>query len=442
MYSVNTSNSGHSNGGNDGSIKDEPEGNIEDEDLVEETENEDITKILLKDAKIPTISPTIDDSRWSIKVNHCIRVVAITNEYIDKIIQKFKSGDDKGNNEEASENDKGKDKDKDETPNNKYEEFLETDSIGIHVSPPSSPTTSPVNASSPKIQNNGHLTAEVNLPESRRTSYTGTKELLNTQNLENQKFITENKKYGVILGHLSNGDTPTIPRAQKALDTVFDITIGTMTKTPRIFGKEFKLNEEIEDQYYNSILRKNNINSKLKLVNSSGSISSKNSQKKDDEPDIQIHARIRTNSSSTDSLVLETDTTLNEDSNLRQRLSTVPPAHHIVGANINKELPLPPKQNKQTSKDEKKKENDPVVSQNPPLLPPRNDASTSSPIYQPVLPQYGQGGQQQQPYPLFPNIPQCSNPQEYQPSAPTMEDIDTPPPPYEYSANTNNQYYY
>jgi len=424
---TNMLNSSHIDSGNDENIKTEQEGNIEDEDLVEDTENEDITRILLKDAKIPPISPTIDDSKWSIKVNHCIRVVAITNEYIDKIIHKFKSSDDKINNEESSQNDK----EKDESPNNKYEEYLETDSICIHVSPPASPVTPNANINSVITQNNGYLSA--NMPESRRTSYTGTKELLNTQNLENKKFITENKKYGSILGHLSNGDTPTLPKSQKSLDTVFDITIGTMTKTPRIYGKEFKLDEEIEDQYYNAILRKNNINSKLKLVSSNGSIN-KNSEKKDDEPDIHIHARIRTNSSSTDSLILETESSLNEDPNLRQRLSPVPINQSTLNANVNKELPHLPKQ---ASKDEKKKGDN--VSQNPPL-PPRNDGSTSLPPFQQSLPLYGQEGQQQ--YPLFPNFPQCSNPQEYQPSAPTMEDIDNPPPPYEYNANSNNQHYF
>jgi len=44
---------------------------------------------------------------------------------------------------------------------------------------------------------------------------------------------------------------------------------------------------------------------------------------------------------------------------------------------------------------------------------------------------------------MFPSMPQFTNPQEFQqynPTAPTMDDLEAPPP-YEYDPNnTNNQY--
>jgi len=292
--SLYSSNIGTSNSASEESVKDDKEaikmgneGAIEDEDLGEEEVEDDITRIQLRDVKVPFISSTINEpSRWPIVVEHILRVVAITNENKMKMNRKMKGGDDKSNNDELSPNEN-------EPQNNDFEEYVETDSqICIHVSPPPSPSNPPtvpaISNGSLSSQNNGYLDSDQNINEVRRmstNSATGTKELINAQNNDNQKYINENKKFGVILGHLSNGDVPSIPKSRKALDFEFDIVIGTMTKIPRLYGKEFKLEEEIEDQYFNAILRKNNFNNKLKLR--AGSISGNNntsrtSLKKDD----------------------------------------------------------------------------------------------------------------------------------------------------------------
>jgi hypothetical protein len=447
------------------SIKNNDDSIMEDDELSEEEKEEkDITRILLKDAKIPYISATINDpSRWPIKVEHKLRVVAITNEYIKKIINKIKGDDKNGNDENEKENEN-------EPANNDYEEYVETDSqANIKISPPASPNPDLSN-SSLAIQSNGYLNSDQQ-NESRRMSFMGsnsnntTKDLLNIQNAENQKFINENKKYGVILGHLSNGDTPTLSKSKKALDIEFDIVIGTMTRVARLYGKEFKLQEEIEDQYYNAIIRKNNINNKLKLVNttiSSGSMSNKIAQKKED-----THTRARTNSSN-NSLSVAAANNLNEENITHAKLSPI-----LSAASINKDLPLPPTKN---TKDETKKVS--VLPQQPPELPPRNNtdmaSSSSTPLYPAVqsdyqyqasqsvyqypvsqpgyqyqIPQPGyqyqtsQSGYQYQAiqpeYQYFPNMQQYSNPEEFIPSAPTFEDINTPPPPYEYDSNTQPQ---
>ncbi|OUM63512.1 hypothetical protein PIROE2DRAFT_61236 [Piromyces sp. E2] len=179
---------------------------------------------------------------------------------------------------------------------------------------------------------------------------------------------------------------------------------------------------------------------------------------------------MRTNSSSNDSLSTEQVISSKEDINKSKRLSPIPSASIL----INKELPIPPQ--KTSSKDEKKIT---VLPQQPPSLPPRN--STSSPIpsqppyqpqsplpsqppyqsqspipsqppYQPQSPlpsqppyqpqsMYPQPPYQPQPQAsyvqMFPNMPQFTNPQEFQPSAPAMDDLEAPPP-YEY--NPNNEY--
>lgn len=284
-----------SNAGSEESVKNLKNTNdsITEDDLSMEEEEKDITKIELKDVKIPFISPTIDEpSRWPIKVEHKLRIVAISNEYVKKVIQKIK-GDDKSSNEELSSNENENENEDNKQANNDYEEYIETDSqINIRVSPPSSPVPASSNGSL-TTQNNNYLNGDQSSSEGQRrlSSSAGntstvitTKDLFNAQSSENQKYINENKKYGIILGFLSNGDNPVLPKAKKALDIAFDIVIGTMTRNARIFGKEFKLDEEIEDQYFNAILRKNHMNNKLKLVNNSnsnGSIS-KASQKKEE----------------------------------------------------------------------------------------------------------------------------------------------------------------
>jgi len=424
------SNIGASNSASEESIKDEKEalkmgnegGTIEDEDLGEEEVEDDITRIQLKDVKIPIISPTINvPSRWPVVIEHQLRVVAISNENINKIIRKMK-GDSSGNNDELSPNEN-------DPQNNDYEEFVETDSVCIHVSPPPSPSNVPANSNgSLSSQNNGYLDSDQIASDSRRpsssgVSVTGTKELLNSQNNDNQKFINENKKYGNILGHLSNGDIPSIPRSRKALDFMFDIVIGTMTKTPRLYGKEVKLEEEIEDQYFNAILRKNNSNNKLRLR--TGSVTSNNpsktSQKKDDDVDIKVHPRVRTNSSSNDSLSVDQTVSSKDDNNMSKRLSPIPSASVL----LNKELPVPPQQ--------PSSQNVTNLPQQPPILPPRGLSSTTFTQYPPVqlpVPSYDQ---------MFPSFPQYTNPQEFQPSAPTVEDMESPPPPYEY--DPNNEYH-
>jgi len=466
MYPTTSSSMGFSNSGSEESVKDDTA--IEDEDLEVEESESDVTRILLKDVKIPTISATINDpSRWPIIVEHKLRVVAVTNdsENLNKILRKMK-GDDKSsvNSEDLSANEN-------EPQNNDYEEYVETDSqICIHVSPPTSPAATPV-YSNGSLNSNGFLESEQSINESRRgsaisttgsaisTTASSTKELINAQNNDNQKFMNENKKYGVIMGHLACGEAPSISRNRKALDFEFDIVIGTMTKTPRLYGKEFKLEEEIEDQYFVAILRKNNMNGKLRVrTGSTSSNNTKFSQKKDDEPDIKIHTRVRTNSSSNDSV----GSTTKEDTNklnTRQRLSPIPSASTLPNSDVNKELPLPP-----SNANEKKKITS--IPQIPPQLPPRNSSTPPSlspqppfsPQYSPqypsqyapqYAPQYASQyasqypSQYQQQYPsqppyeqMFPSFPQCSNPQEYQPSAPTMEDMETPPPPYE----SNTQY--
>jgi len=474
LYSSRTSNIAASNSASEESVKDEKEalkmgneGTLEDEDLGEEEVEDDITRIQLRDVKVPYISPSINEpSRWPVVVEHTLRVVAITNEN-KKIIRKM-TGDDKSNNDDLSPNEN-------EPQNNDFEEYVETDSqLYIHVSPPPSPSHGPsvpaVSNGSLSNQNNGYLDSDQYLSESRRSSTTGTKELINAQNNDNQKYINENKKYGIILGHLSNGDVSSIPKSRKALDFEFNIVIGTMTRTPRLFGKEFKLEEEIEDQYFNAILRKNNFNNKLKLR--SGSISgnsnntSRTSLRKDDESNIKVHTRIRTNSSSNDSYSVEPALPSKDDVNKSKRLSPIPSASVL----LNKELPVPPQQ---PSKDEKKVA---VLPQQPPTLPPRNlspQPLSSQPTFpsqppflsqpsfpsqppflsqpsfpsQPPFPSQPQFVQSPVPYEqMFPNLPQFANPQEYQqyqPSAPTMDDLEAPPP-YEYDPNnqynSNNQY--
>ncbi|OUM63513.1 hypothetical protein PIROE2DRAFT_61237 [Piromyces sp. E2] len=295
LYSSKASNIATSNSASEESIKDEKEalrigneGTLEDEDLGEEEEDNDITRIQLRDVKVPYISPSIiDPSRWPVIVEHTLRVVAITNENKNKKMARKMKGDDKSNNDDLSPTEN-------EHPNNDYEEYVETDSqICIHVSPPPSPLNVPsvpvVSNSSLSSQNNAYLDSDSHINESRRMSNSGsstigTKDLLNAQNNDNQKYNNENKKYGMILGHLSNGDVSSIPKSRKALDFEFNIVIGTLTRVPRLFGKETKLEDEIEDQYFNAILRKNNFNNKLKIR--TGSISNNNtsraSLKKDD----------------------------------------------------------------------------------------------------------------------------------------------------------------
>jgi len=273
------------NTGSDENIKeknDEDDEDLEEEEEEEEVEN-DVTKLLLKDVKIPVLSATVDDpARWPVRVRHKLRVVAISNENINKMMRKMKEE----NNEDSNDN---------EPQNNdyeEYEEYKEIDSqVYIHVSPPTSPLSAPANSNnSLSSQNTNYLSSEQSINERRvstaASSVSSTKDLISIQGLynDNQKFINENKKYGIILGHLSlNNDARSLPRSRKALDFEFDIVIATMTKTPRLFGKEFKLEEEIEDQFVNAILRKTNSNNRIRIRNASvSSTSSKVSQKKDD----------------------------------------------------------------------------------------------------------------------------------------------------------------
>jgi len=429
------------------------------DDLSEEVEEKDITKIQLKDAKIPFISATIDEpSKWPIKVEHKLRIVAISGENAKKIIQKLK-GDDKSSNDELSSNEY--EKDDTDKPNNDYEEYVETDSqVNVRISPPPSPLSNG--------QSNDDQKANTS---PRRMSYMGgnantsimttTKDLFNAQNTENQKYINENKKYGVILGPLSNGDTPTLPKSKKTLDIAFDIVIGTVTRNARVYGKESKLEEEVEDQFYNAIIRKNNINNKLKLVNNSTTNSnssiSKTTQRKED-PDIKIHLRVKSDSSN-DSLNVSA---INEESSSNAKLT---PA--LSNSSLNKELPVPPINNN-------KEKNEKGLPQQPPVLPPRTNSPLSTPsvplyqnplstpsvplyqnpistpsvpLYQnplstPSVPLYQnpQNIQQQQDYQYqyFPNMPQFTNPQEYIPSAPPISNLEVPPPPYEFNPDINS----
>jgi len=524
-----------SNTGSDENIK---EKNDEDDEDLEEEEEEaenDITRMLLKDVKIPVLSATIDEpSRWPVRVRHKLRVVAISNENINKIIRKMKEE----NNEDSNDN---------EPQNNdyeEYEEYKEIDSqVYIHVSPPTSPLSQPANSNnSLSSQNTNYLSSEQSINERRpstaASSVSSSKDLITIQGLysDSQKYNNENKKYGVILGQLSlSNDARSLPKSRKALDFEFDIVIATMTKTPRLFGKEFKLEEEIEDQYINAILRKTNSNSRIRIRNASvSSTSSKVSQKKDDEPDIKIHTRIRTNSSSNGSFS-EMGNSQKEEINTRQRLSPIPSASVLPNSGVNKELPVAPiptdddnknslpqqvsddnnnslpqqaPDNNDNSLPQQTTGNDNnslpqqasdsninVLPQQPPTLPQQSSILQQPPILPqqpPVLPQqssilqqpqvlpqqpsilqpqmlpqqppvlpmgsttsfYSTPGSyynmqpqylpQQLPYQqMFPGFPQFANPQEYYPSAPTIEEANAPPPPYEYSVDDksdNNQY--
>jgi len=437
--------------------EEEQEKEEEEEEIEEEEEKEeDITKIPLKKVKIPFISATIiESSKYPIKVKHKLRIVTITDENANKIIQKM-NDDDKSSTDELSD---------DESTNNEYEEFTEMDNeINIYITPPLSPD--------PVLKNNSHnndnLNNEKSLNEYYLKNYLGGN---NMQNSENQKYLNENKKYGIILGHLANGNISILPKSKKALDIDFDIVIGTMTENTRKYGKESKLDEEIEDQYYNAILRNDNIKNKLKIFkNSSGTQSNKDAQKKK-EPDITIYARFKTNSSNS---LLNTDGSNDSNKELTLNSNSSPSEEKD---NRNKELPSPPGTN---SNNRRKKIT--VLPQRPAPLPPRTNhslplSSTQSslctrtrpshslqssstppllypgynpslpssstppslyPEYNPSLPSSSttayQTIQSEYHYQYFPNRPVYTNPQELMPSAPSLEDIEDPPP-YDYNPN-------
>ncbi|KAG4089804.1 hypothetical protein H8356DRAFT_1280099 [Neocallimastix lanati (nom. inval.)] len=458
----------------------EKEEKEEEEEEVEEEEEkeEDTTKIPLIKAKVPFISATINESsKYPIKVKHKLRIVTITDENANKIIQKmYDDDDDKSSTDELSDN---------ESTNNEYEEFMEMDNeINIYITPPLSPNLVLKN----KFHNNDNLNNDKSLNEYYIKNYL---EDNNMQNSENQKYINENKKYGIILGHLANGNISILPKSKKVLDIEFDIIIGTITGNTRKYGKEYKLDEEIEDQYYNAILRNDNVKNKLKLAKKlSGSQSNKDAQKKK-EPDITIYARFKTKSSNnlsntdasnnsnkepklnSNSSPLEEEDNRNKeiisppgiDSNNRRRKITVLPQRPLaIPPRTNFSLPsssaqpsLRPRTRPNYSLQSSSTPPSLYSSHNPslpssstppslysghnPSLPSSSIPSSLYPEYNPSIPSSStalyQTIQPDYQYQYFPNRPIYTNPQELMPSAPSLEDIEDPPP-YDYNPNISS----
>ena len=218
------------------------------------------------------------------------------------------------------------------------------------------------------------------------------------------------------------------------------------------------------------------------------------------EPDIKIHTRMRTNSSSNDSYS-ELGNTKKEEINTRQRLSPIPSASVLPNSGVKKELSIIPNQpndnntdslpqqtsdnnnslpqqdsdNKNSLPQQVSESNVNVLPQQPSVLPQQSTILQQPPVLPqqssilqqpPILPQqppvlpmgstssfystpssyYNMQPQylpQQVPYQqMFPGFPQFANPQEYYPSAPTIEEASAPPPPYEYSVDDKNDNQY
>jgi len=253
----------------------------EDENPGEKNPSDNLLQLI--EVKIPSISATINErSRWPIIVQHKLRIVALTEEDMrDYKKRKNKhsktlviSTDNDVNMKGANSN--GIESEDQNDSNNSLIQIMNKLKFFDQYYDGSNEEN--YNSNSSSLSNTNEISSSSSRNYKNNYNYNNddnSNSIMEDDHYEEDEgipnsLLIENRKYGEILGHLSNKYGYFISPTMKELDFEFDIIIGTITKTQRECGEELCLNKEFDDQFYNVILNTSKYRQKLFQNENSG----------------------------------------------------------------------------------------------------------------------------------------------------------------------------